>query len=45
MEEYDRTGDGIGTGEQKYVIQMLKLKGFDAGRQHNFEIVSGSTNP
>ncbi len=45
VEEYDRTGDGIGTGEQKYVIQMLKLKGFDAGRQHNFEIVSGSTNP
>ena len=32
-------------GEQKYIIQMLKLKGFDAGKMHDFAEIDGNENP
>lgn len=32
------------TGEKKYGLQMLRLKGFDAGIQHNFDNLEATEN-
>jgi hypothetical protein len=45
IKQQDINGNGIGTGEQLYVLQMLRLRGFDAGTLHNFDTVDGNTNP
>lgn len=45
-EEKDVDGiSGIGTGEQLYVLQMLRLRWFDAGTKHNFSLTNGNDNP
>ena len=31
--------------EKLYVIQMLRLRGFDAGTKHNFSLTDGTINP
>ena len=42
-ESGDFNGDGNATGENElwYTLQILKLKWFDAGNNHNFDIASG----
>lgn len=44
MESGDRNHDGAisGDSETRYTLQMLKLKGFDAGNSHNFDVTSSS---
>lgn len=44
IESGDRNNDGIisGDSEMLYTLQLLKLKGFDAGDNHNFDITSSS---
>jgi hypothetical protein len=44
-ESQDLDNNGIGTGEQLYVLQMLRLRGFDAGTKHDFSDTNGSSNP
>jgi hypothetical protein len=42
----DITGDGIiGTGESLYVPQILRLRGFDAGVNHDFGDIDADNNP
>jgi hypothetical protein len=43
----DFDGDNVAnsTGEKLYVIQILRLRGFDAGTKHNFNLTSGAENP
>jgi len=40
----DRNHDGIisGDSEKLYTLQILKLRGFDAGNKHNFDVNASS---
>ena len=44
IESGDRNRDGIisGDSEKEYTLQILKLRGFDAGNSHNFDINNAS---
>jgi len=44
LDSGDRNGDGIISGDTEYfyTIEMLKLRGFDAGSDHNFNTSSSS---
>ncbi len=45
IESGDRNHDGIpgsGDSEKRYTLQILKLKGFDAGNNHNFNTNTSS---
>jgi hypothetical protein len=44
-EQQDIDNNVIGTGEQLYVLQMLRLRGFDAGTKHDFSKTNGTDNP
>ncbi|MDR3168726.1 MAG: hypothetical protein LBU27_03040 [Candidatus Peribacteria bacterium] len=43
--DFDDDNLANSTGEKLYVIQILRLRGFDAGTKHNFSITEGSSNP
>jgi type II secretory pathway pseudopilin PulG len=46
IEQEDMAGDGVyDRGEQLFVIQILRLRGFDAGTKHNFSSTNGNDNP
>ncbi|GHW02347.1 hypothetical protein AGMMS50249_1330 [candidate division SR1 bacterium] len=47
VSQYDIDNDGYltGDGEQLFVIQMLKLRGFDAGEKHNYDDTTFANNP
>ncbi|MEI6774825.1 MAG: hypothetical protein WCL18_08910 [bacterium] len=40
----DRNRDGIisGDSEKQYTLQILKLRGFDAGTKHNLDVTTSS---
>jgi len=44
MESGDRNHDGIisGDSEKRYTLQILKLRGFDAGNNHDFDVNTSS---
>jgi hypothetical protein len=44
VESGDRNHDGIisGDSEKRYTLQILKLRGFDAGNKHNFDTSNSS---
>lgn len=44
IESGDRNRDGVisGDSEKRYTLQILKLRGFDAGNKHNFDISNSS---
>jgi hypothetical protein len=46
VDSEDLNGNGrLDPGESLYTLQMLRLRGFDAGEKHNFDETDGTSNP